>query len=133
MPLPVGRGVGGGRSALHPRDPPAEVRLQLRVADVQSAPLQAAGHERPLGVLDQLVGRLGVLLGERLDAPPRSIDARALAALDDPDHSVRANVCVLLGNVRPATGRERLAAVADADPDLDVREKARWALGRLGW
>jgi len=44
---------------------------------------------------------------------------------------VRANVCVLLGNVRPATGRERLAAVADGDPDLDVREKARWALG--GW
>jgi len=40
---------------------------------------------------------------------------------------------VLLGNVRPATGRERLAAVADADPDLDVREKARWALGRMGW
>jgi hypothetical protein len=58
---------------LHPRDPPAEVRLQLRVADGQVAPLQAAGHERPVGVLDQLVGerlgRLGVLLGERLDAP----------------------------------------------------------------
>jgi len=54
------------------------------------------------------------------------------AAIDDPDPSVRANVCVLLGNVRPATGRQRLAAVADADPDLDVREKARWALGRMG-
>jgi hypothetical protein len=47
------------------------------------------------------------------------------AAIDDPDPCVRSNVCVLLGNVRPATGRERLAAVADGDPDLDVREKAR--------
>ena len=57
---------------LHPRDPPAEVRIQLRVADVQVAPLQPAGHERPVGVLDQLVveriGSLGVPLGERLDA-----------------------------------------------------------------
>jgi hypothetical protein len=44
------------------------------------------------------------------------IDARTLGVVDDPDHSVRANVCVLLGNVRPPTGRERLAAVADAVP-----------------
>jgi hypothetical protein len=36
--------------------------------------------------------------------------------VDDPDHSVRANVCVLLGNVRPATGRGRPVAVTDAVP-----------------
>ena len=101
VPLPIDRGVVVDRSALqlHPRDSPAEVRLQLQVADVQIAPLQPTGRERPVGVLDQLigelVGRLGVLLGERLDAPPRAIGARTLAALDDPDRSVRANVYVV--------------------------------------
>jgi len=49
------------------------------------------------------------------------------AEIDDPDHSVRANVCVLLGNVRPAKGRERLAALANYDLDLGVREKAQRA------
>jgi hypothetical protein len=44
------------------------------------------------------------------------IDARTLGVVDDPDHSVRANVCVLLGNVRPATGRDRPVAVTDAVP-----------------
>ena len=50
--------------------------------------------------------------------PPSGNEHSAMtpwAAIDDPDPSVRANVCVLLGNVRPATGRERLTAVAACD------------------
>jgi hypothetical protein len=35
---------------------------------------------------------------------PRFILDDLLAALDDPEHSVRANVCLLLGNVRPVSG-----------------------------
>jgi hypothetical protein len=46
------------------------------------------------------------------------------AEIDDSDHSVRANVCAA-GQVRPATGRDRLAPVADCDLDFDVREKAQ--------
>jgi hypothetical protein len=60
--------------------------------------------------------------------PCSEIGARTLGVIDDPDHSVRANVCVLLGNVRPAMGRDRQAAVADDDPGLDVHEMVWWAL-----
>jgi len=108
-------------------------------AEVYDAAVVAHTPQIAAGLADENAGvrhnaALALLAAGRADPPAVRAEAdRLLAALEDPDHSVRANVCVLLGNVRPATGRERLAAVADADPDMDVREKARWALGRLGW
>ena len=107
-------------------------------AEVYDAAVVAHTPQIAAGLADDDAGvrhnaALALLAAGRADPPAVRAEAdRLLAALDDPDHSVRANVCVLLGNVRPATGRERLAAVANEDLDLDVREKARWALGRLG-
>jgi DNA-dependent RNA polymerase auxiliary subunit epsilon len=42
------------------------------------------------------------------------------AEIDDSDHSVRANMCALLGNVRPATNRdEQLAAAKETFENVD--------------
>lgn len=52
--------------------------------------------------------------------------------LDDDDNAhVRANACLALGYGRVDAAADRLADLARADPDPNVRDRASWALDRL--
>ncbi|WP_049923489.1 HEAT repeat domain-containing protein [Halopiger djelfimassiliensis] len=54
-----------------------------------------------------------------------------LELLEDDHAHVRANACLALGHGTVGSARERLATLANEDPDPNVRTRAAWAVDRL--
>lgn len=65
------------------------------------------------------------------ESVPRPADAALIEQLDDPDPTVRALACRAIGHLDAPAAVELLRTTAADDPDVDVREAARWALERV--
>ncbi|MXV64308.1 HEAT repeat domain-containing protein [Natronorubrum sp. JWXQ-INN-674] len=73
------------------------------------------------------IARVAAGTGAEFDAA----DGPLLALLTDDHDRVRANACVAVAHGELEAATDRLAALANRDPDPDVRERAEWALERL--
>lgn len=75
--------------------------------------------------------RTAAHLAVEIDELSPAVESRLRDGMDDGDPTVRANACLAVGYASTDGCADRLAELADTDPDSTVRARAAWALGRM--